>query len=248
MRYLLLTTISLLFAAAAQAQEPTPVPTPPKQGPEKPKAEEPSPRPVKPAKPVGETDGQKQEPKKPASKPSEPKVTDTKVEGLPDVESDDLPKGLDPSDIAAMKSAQAMLAAEKRLKEMIKAGKIKDIDRILTFEEISSWPYEDGLVGMPKAIKKLDGKKLMMTGFMLPIDEVENIKEFLLVQSLWSCCYGQPPDINGIVRVVMKGKSRIDYQFDPIKIIGEFKVEAYVEDGYCLDIYQLHADSVEPIK
>jgi hypothetical protein len=47
-----------------------------------------------------------------------------------------------------------------------------------------------------------------MTGFMLPIDEVENIKEFLLVQSLWSCCYGQPPDINGIVRVVMpKGKT-----------------------------------------
>ena len=101
---------------------------------------------------------------------------------------------------------------------------------------------------MPKQLNKFDGKKVMMTGFMLPIDEVENIKEFLLVQSLWSCCYGQPPDINGIVRIVMKGKSRIDYQFEPIKIVGDFKIEATSEDGYCVDIYQLYADKVEVIR
>jgi hypothetical protein len=83
---------------------------------------------------------------------------------------------------------------------------------------------------------------------MLPIDEVENIKEFLLVQSLWSCCYGQPPDINGIVRVVMKGDKRIGYKYDPIKVTGQFKVVASYEDGYCIDIYQLHADDVEVIK
>jgi hypothetical protein len=147
-----------------------------------------------------------------------------------------------------MQGAQAMLAAEKRLRAMIKAGKISGVDRILTFEEISSWPYEEALLGMPQQIKKLDGRNVLMTGFMLPIDEVEDIKEFLLVESLWSCCYGQPPDINGIVRVVMKGDARIDYQFDPIKVTGQFKVEATFEDGYCVDIFQLSADSVEVIK
>lgn len=147
-----------------------------------------------------------------------------------------------------MRGQQQMLDAERRLTQMIKSGKLKNIDQMLSFEEISSWPYEDGLKGLPKTVKKLDGRKIMMTGFMLPIDQVENIKEFLLVQSLWSCCYGQPPDINGIVRVIMKGKSTTDYQFDPIKIIGDFKVEAAIEDGYCVDIFQLHADSVEVIK
>lgn len=176
------------------------------------------------------------------------KPTETSISGIEEKSADELPKGMDPADIAAMQSAQAMLKAEAKLKKLLAEGKIKDIDRILTFEEIESWPYEDGLTGMPKALKKMDGEKVMMTGFMLPIDEVEDIKEFLLVQSLWSCCYGQPPDINGIVRVVMKGKSRIDYQFDPIKIVGTFKVEAAYEDGYCLDIYQLHADSVEAIR
>ena len=156
--------------------------------------------------------------------------------------------GWDADDIRARRSAQAMLTAEKRLREMLKAGKIKGLDRILPFEEISSWPYQDGLKGMPKRIKKLDGKQVLMTGFMLPIDEVENIKEFLLVQSLWGCCYGTPPDINGVVRVVMKGSKRIDYEFEPIKIVGEFSVGPTIEDGFCVDIYQLSARSVEVIK
>lgn len=159
-----------------------------------------------------------------------------------------MPIGADPEDLRAMRGELQMIEAERRLRDMIKSGKIKNVDQILSFEELSSWPYEDGLKGLPSGVKKLDGSKVIMTGFMLPIDEVENIKEFLLVQSLWSCCYGQPPDINGIVRVVMKGKARADYQFDPIKIIGTFKVEAAVEDGYCVDIYQLHAESVEVIK
>lgn len=158
-----------------------------------------------------------------------------------------VPTGTDPADLRAMQGAQAMLAAEQRLRDLIKSGKITGIDRILTFEEISSWPYEDGLLGIPKQVKKLDSKNVLMTGFMLPIDEVEDIKEFLLVQSLWSCCFGQPPDINGFVRVVMKGDARIDYQFDPIKVTGTFKVEATSEDGYCVDIYQVIADSVEVI-
>jgi hypothetical protein len=87
-----------------------------------------------------------------------------------------------------------------------------------------------------------------MMGFMLPIDEVQNIKEFLLVQSLWACCYGQPPDINGIVRVLMPKGKTTDYFFDPLKIVGTFKVEATVLDGYCVDIFQLHAESLEAIR
>jgi len=193
--------------------------------------------------------------KKATDKGGKPGKTETTKVKIPDKtkeeleeENNPIPVGADPADLAAMKSAQAMIQAEKRLAELLKTGKLKGIDKVLPFEEIASWPYEDGLKGMPKAVAKLDGKKVMMTGFMLPIDEVENIKEFLLVQSLWSCCYGQPPDINGTVRVVMTGKKRIDYKFDPIKIVGTFKIKATVEDGFCVDIYQLDTEDVSVIK
>jgi hypothetical protein len=237
---------SLVIAQAPDPAKlpPKPAPVTPDNGPAPTQKGEPkpgdtsTPRPA-PAK-TGDSTGR--------PKPTESAKSDTTTEKVLEIPKESIPAGADPEDLRAMRGAQQMLEAEARLRALIKSGKLKDIDQILSFEEISSWPYEDGLKGMPQSVRKLDGKKVMMTGFMLPIDEVENIKEFLLVQSLWSCCYGQPPDINGIVRVVMQGKKRVDYQFDPIKVVGTFKVVATVEDGYCLDIYQLETESVELIQ
>ena len=246
----------LLLSTWALAQspvvEPKPAPVPPA------KVESPQPKQQEPGKQeAGKQDPKQQEPKPVTDKP----VTEKPVAGKPNGEKpaeepkidrpakdQPIPKGTDPADIAAMKGAEAMLEAERKLAEQIKAGKITGLDKFLPFDELSAWPYEDGLKGMPKRVKELSGKKVLMTGFMLPIDEVQNIKEFLLVQSLWSCCYGQPPDINGIVRVVMKGNKRLNYKYDPIKITGQFKVVASYEDGYCIDIFQLQADEVDVIK
>jgi len=218
---------SALLAAQQPKTEPVPQPAP--------KTEQPKQEP-KPA------DG-KQEPKPaPKDQPAQEPRIDKPSSEQP------MPMGSDPADLAAMRSAEAMLAAERRLQQMIKDGKIEGLDKVVTFDELSAWPYEEGLKGMPKKLKDLHGKKVLMSGFMLPIDEVRNIKEFLLVQSLWSCCYGQPPDINGIVRVVMPKGKTTDYFFDPLKIIGTFKVEATSIDNYCVDIYQLEVESLEALK
>ena len=236
-----------LCTALACAQEPKPQPKPASEKPasektasEKPAGEKPASEKPASEKPASEKPaGEKPAGDKPASdKPASEKPAGDKPQ----------PRGADPADLRAIQSAGAMIEAEKRLVEQIKSGKITGLDKIVTFDEISAWPYEDGLKGMPKRCKELDGKKVLMTGFMLPIDEVQNIKEFLLVQSLWSCCYGQPPDINGIVRVVMPKGKTTDYFFDPLKIIGTFKVEATVMDGYCVDIFQLKVESLEAIK
>lgn len=213
--------VTLLLPCLAPAQAPPKVEPPKVETPPKPVAE------PAPGKPAAQEPAGKQTEKSPA---------------------DQVPRGTDPADLAAMRSAQAMIEAEKRLAKMIKEGKITGLDKIVTFDELAGWPYEDGLKGMPKSVRELDGKRVLMTGFMLPIEEVQNIKEFLLVQSLWSCCYGQPPDINGIVRVVMPKGKTTDYYFDPLKIIGRFKVESTVIDGYCVDIYQLHVESLEAMR
>jgi hypothetical protein len=243
---LLLPCIALCGVLAAQTptQEPKPAPAP------APKVEPAKQDPAKqdPAK----KDPAKQDPAKQEPKAGDKPVTDKPATEEPKIDrpaaDQPIPKGTDPADLAAMRSAEQMLQAEKRLADEIKAGKIAGLDKILPFDELDSWPYEDGLKGMPKRVKELDGKKVLMTGFMLPIDEVQNIKEFLLVKSLWSCCYGQPPDIDGIVRVVMPKGKTTDYFFDPLKIVGTFKVEATVMDGYCVDIYQLHVESLEALR
>lgn len=257
MRTLVTTLLIALLATVARAQDPKPVtekpvtekpvtekPVTEKPGTEKPATEKPVTEEPVTVKPGTEKPVTGQDPKQQGQQP--PATGETTEVDLP--EDVPLPESADPNDLRAMKSAQEMVAAERRLRARIKAGQIKDIDKLLSFEELTSWPYEDGLKGMPKAVKELDGKQVVMIGFMLPIDEVEDIKEFLLVQSLWACCYGQPPDINGIVRVVMKGDRRCDYQFDPIVVKGTFRVEATLEDGYCIDIFQLHATEVSLVR
>jgi|JRYL01.1.fsa_nt_gb hypothetical protein len=267
--------LSLLLCAGLFAQDPAggkpaPAPAPVQQQPAPAKPKE-GPQDPKPAPKADAGQGQKpaaEQPKSGAGQPKTdqpktdqgktepPKAGDGKTEpvGKGGKEADGqqgervVPKGTDPADLAAMRSAEAMLEAERKLEQMLKEGKLTGLDKILPFDELTSWPYEDGLKGMPKRIKDLSGKKVLMTGFMLPIDEVQNIKEFLLVQSLWACCYGQPPDIHGIIRVVMPKGKTTDYFFDPLKIIGTFKVEATVMDGYCVDIFQLHVESIEVIR
>ncbi len=234
MRTTLLSLVAMFGVALSgpelAAQQPAPAPKPVVVEPSK---QDPKPAPV-PA-PAKQDPARKEEPK--PVKEQEPPKSDKPI-----------PAGTDPADLAAIRSAEAMIEAERKLAEQIKSGKITGLDKIVTFDELAGWAYEDGLKNMPKPVKDLHGKKVLMTGFMLPIDEVQNIKEFLLVQSLWACCYGTPPDINGLVRVVMPKGKTTDYFFDPLKLTGTFKVEATVLDGYCVDIYQLHVDTVEVIR
>ena len=122
------------------------------------------------------------------------------------------------------------------------------VDRVLRFEQLDEWSYTDGLAGVPDEVAALSGESVLILGFMLPIDEVEQMREFLLVESLWSCCYGTQPNINGIVRCRMPADKPVDYQFEPIKLVGRFTVEATIEDGYCVDVYQLDVQFLEVLR
>src|SRR5262245_40370931 len=131
-------------------QEPPPAP----QGEKEKKNEskqEPKPVAQDPAKTKPATD--KPATDKPAT--ANGKATDPKIDRP--ASDAPMPRGTDPADIAAMRSAEAMLQAERKLADQVKAGKITGLDKILKFEEITSWPYEDGLKGMPKRIKELSG-------------------------------------------------------------------------------------------
>ena len=70
-----------------------------------------------------------------------------------------------------------------------------------------------------------------MVGFMMPLTEVKNIKEFLLVPSLWGCCYGQPPAVNHIVVVKMPPGQTTKFYDDVIRIRGQFDVGETKQDG-----------------
>jgi hypothetical protein len=99
---------------------------------------------------------------------------------------------------------------------------------------------------IPAEIKNLDGKKAVISGFMLPVKVSKGVvTELLLMKDQQSCCYGATPNLNDFVIVRMpegKGKLMID---TPIFIYGTLKVGAVLENGFLAGVYQLDGDKME---
>ncbi len=97
---------------------------------------------------------------------------------------------------------------------------------------------------IPAVVKSWNGKKAIVTGFMLPT-KLENgsgkAVEFLLMANQMACCYGAVPNMNDWV-IVKIPKGVPITQDIPISFRGTFKVSPAFESGYLTGIYELDAE------
>ena len=114
----------------------------------------------------------------------------------------------------------------------------------LNFETLGNWKYVEGKTKIPDQIKELDGKWVEIIGLMMPINETKNMTQFIMLQSLWGCCFGQTPEANHVIVVHMEPGKTVDFYPDAIKVIGQFSVGETREDGYLISIYRLRANRV----
>jgi uncharacterized protein len=98
-------------------------------------------------------------------------------------------------------------------------------------------------------LKAVNGKLVKAPGFMVPLeDEEEIVNEFLLVPYMGACVHTPPPPPNQIVYVTMENKKRIKLSFwDPVWIFG--KLDATPTDSpYGSVGFRLTGTKVEPYK
>jgi hypothetical protein len=102
---------------------------------------------------------------------------------------------------------------------------------------------------IPSAVKKYDGQKAMVTGFMLPVKmEGQLVTEFLLVRDPMMCCYGVTPQMNEWV-VVKMVKGGVHPLMDvPISFYGQIRVKEMFENGYMTGIYLLEGEKMGEVK
>ena len=101
----------------------------------------------------------------------------------------------------------------------------------VTWELLRTYEYRPGLEGMPDSIQKLDGQKVVMIGFLMTLFQYDDIKDFHLVASHWSCCYGVPPGLDGAVRVRLgAGEEGLPNTIKPIRVIGTLRVKEVKEE------------------
>jgi len=148
--------------------------------------------------------------------------------------------------VTSITAAQPTIAtaAEQRTPHKVPpAGQLLE----LSIKELGNFDYDQEKGGnIPPDVKALTGSKLRLRGYMIPMDQAENISQFALVPSLFSCCFGQPPQIQHTVVVnCPKGKA-VSYYQDEIIVEGNLKVEEKKDDGFIVSIFEVECTSVKP--
>src|SRR4051812_29080250 len=101
---------------------------------------------------------------------------------------------------------------------------------------------------IPSAVKGWNGKKAVITGYMVPVKMDKGlVTEFLLMRNTMSCCFGAVPNMNEWV--VVKMKKGVQPMMDvPVAFYGELKVGAMFENGYMTGLYELEGEKMGEVQ
>ena len=106
-------------------------------------------------------------------------------------------------------------------------------------------PPPSGAKQIPPVVKALDGKNVIVSGYMLPTKVDKGlVTEFLLVSSPQLCCYGQSPQVNEFVVVRMTRAGVKAVMDTPVQFYGKLVVKEMYEDGFLTNIYSLDGEKM----
>lgn len=116
----------------------------------------------------------------------------------------------------------------------------------MTIKELGNFEYDpDKGGGIPDDVTRLSGSKIRLRGFMMPMDQAEHVTRFALVPSLFSCCFGQPPQVQHTIVVECAKGQEVAFSPDEVVVEGKLKVQETKDDGYVVSIFELVPSSVQ---
>lgn len=101
---------------------------------------------------------------------------------------------------------------------------------------------------IPALVKSWNGKKAVITGYMVPVKmEKGLVTEFLLMRNTMACCFGTVPNMNEWV--IVKMKKGVPPAMDvPVAFYGLLKVGALFENGYMTGLYELEGEKMGEVQ
>lgn len=111
----------------------------------------------------------------------------------------------------------------------------------LGWEPLSSWQFIPDETPLPLALEQaLDGQRVRIRGHIFPVFESETPSEFVLMRQGWQCCFGRPPEVNEVIRVIVPEDLR---QAMPVSMVEvearDFAAEIIRDDGFVVEIYTM---------
>jgi hypothetical protein len=117
-----------------------------------------------------------------------------------------------------------------------------DHERV-TWNQLGGFAYREG-EPLPEELRALGGRKVGIPGFMLTLGDPEAVREFILVESLWGCCFGSVPELNQTIVVRIKAGQSAEHTATPLLVTGVLEVGEEREGGFVTSVYRLTDASV----
>lgn len=99
---------------------------------------------------------------------------------------------------------------------------------------------KDCIEKMPQWLKDLNGKQVVVRGFMKPAFMSEGIESFVFVRDSSQCCFGPNPTVHDMIYVRLKLDETTDYiELRPFDVSGTFRIELLESDDSIAGLYFL---------
>lgn len=111
-----------------------------------------------------------------------------------------------------------------------------DLLKVLNMEPVPI----DAVEYFPDWLKRLEGKRIRIRGFMYPPARQEGISSFILARDNQICCFGRSPKVYDLIIVDMKPGVTTSYiQNRPFDVVGEFHIEPVEAGEELFELYSL---------
>ena len=111
-----------------------------------------------------------------------------------------------------------------------------DLLRVLNMEPVTA----DAPQYFPDWLKKLNGRRIRLRGFMYPPLLETGLTSFALARDNQICCFGRNPKIYDLFRVDLRDGVTVDYiQNRPFDVVGVFHIQPESIDGQLFQLYRI---------
>jgi hypothetical protein len=105
-------------------------------------------------------------------------------------------------------------------------------------------PAKSSRMPVPNSAIALDGKRVFIKGYVYPDGQKNNIKQFVLIPDLGTCCFGGQPKLTDMIEVTFANDLSTEYSYRMHKLGGVLRVSSQKKpvDGLDGVYYELEAD------
>lgn len=116
----------------------------------------------------------------------------------------------------------------------------------ISFADLQPTREHPELPVSPESLK-LNGQKVFVKGYVYPGESRKNIKRFILVPDMGTCCFGGQPKLTDMIEVTLADPMRVDWSTRKCKLGGVLRVELNMRPVEKVNavVYQLEADKLK---